>query len=308
LLALSLASFAFAGEIQILDAEESVTIEVDGRAVAPGAGDRSATAADLAGGTHRVQIYDLRGTLVVSTTVTAKVDEQVRLELHRGQLIELGRGPLAPRAAECPAPAPAGPGGLQVTGLYPEAVAVWVDAQPVRWQPTRQSFLVEGLASGAHDVRIAKGNQTWWTGPMRVYPGLVRRCVPDPGPQGVVIDCVFTEGAVALPPAAPPPPPPATVKAAPLPMAEGPFTAFLAAVAAESFSETRLGLVESVAANDHLTIAQVARVMDQMGFDADKVEAARILAPRTLDPENAWQLASHLTFAGDKDTVQKLFR
>jgi hypothetical protein len=91
-------------------------------------------------------------------------------------------------------------------------------------------------------------------------------------------------------------------------MPDGAFTSFLAAVDKEGFSDGKLGVVRSVAANNRFTIGQLGRLMDELPFPADKVEAARILAPRILDPENAWKLSEHLAFSADKEAVSALFR
>ncbi len=301
---LLLATLANAAEIQVIT-NEPVTLEVDGRVVARRPDERGATAFDLAGGAHRVQLFDPQDRLVTSTTVTLTVNEQLRLELRRGQLTELGRGPLAATGAptpcpEPPRPAPPEPGSVQLTGLLPDGVAMWVDGQPVRY--ASGSFVATGLAAGTHDVRVARGNRTLFEGPMRVYPGLVRRCVPEAG----ILDCVFVEAVVSVaPPAvvvAPPPP------RAPVVMNDRDFTAFVAAVKAEAFSADQLRVVEGVARSNTFTIAQVGVVLDQLPHSSDKVAAAGLLAPKVVDPENAWKLAEHLTFSGDKEAVAKLFR
>lgn len=304
------AALANAAEIQLLS-NEPVTLEVDGRTVASRPGERGATATNLAGGNHRVQIFDAQDRLVTSSTVTVTVTEQVRLELRRGALSELGRGPLAGTSApaECPPAPPAPPapepGTIQLTGVSADNMAVWVDGKPVRF--ASGSFVVSGLSAGSHDVRVARGNATLFSGPMRVYPGLVRRCAPEAGARD--LDCVFVETVMSLPP--PAPPPPVVVRPAepvgPTPMADRDFTTFVASVKAESFSSDQLGIIQSVARAQHFTIAQVGVVIDQLTHSSDKVAAAKVMAPKVVDRENAWKLNEHLTFSSDKEAVRKLF-
>ncbi|MES2642989.1 MAG: DUF4476 domain-containing protein [Myxococcota bacterium] len=304
---LLLATFANAAEIQVIS-NDPVTVEVDGRVVANRPGERGATALNLAGGNHRVQIFDAQDRLVTASTVLVTVDEQVRLELRRGQLAELGRGPLAGSSAPavCPPAAPAPePGSFQLTGVYADDMAVWVDGKPVRY--ASGSFVATGLAAGEHDVRVARGNGTLYSGPMRVYPGLVRRCVP----ESRALDCVFVETVVSLPPPAPPPPavvvvrPPEPVR--PSVMNDRDFTGFVAAVKGEAFSSDQLGVIQGVARTNSFTIAQVGVVIDQLPHASDKVAAIKVMAPKVVDRENAWKLNEHLTFSSDKDTVRKLF-
>jgi len=306
LLLVTLAQLANAAEIQLISSEP-VTMEVDGRVVTGRPGERGATATDLAGGAHRVQIFDAQDRLLTTTTVTATVQEQVRLELRRGQLSELGRGPLP--AAVCPEPPPPPapePGTLQLTAVRGEDVAMWVDGKPVRY--TSGSFVATSVSAGFHDVRVVRGSATLFAGQMRVYPGLVRRCVP----EGAELDCVHVESIVSLPPkpvvvekpvvVTPPPP------ARPSPMSERDFTSFVSAVKAESFGSDQIGVIQSVVRANWFTVAQVGVVLDQLTHSSEKVEAATLLAPRVIDAENAYKLNEHLTFSSDKEAVRALFK
>jgi hypothetical protein len=306
---LLLATLANAAEIQVIS-NDPVTLEVDGRMVASRPGERGATALNLAGGNHRVQIFDAQDRLVTASTVLVTVDEQVRLELRRGQLAELGRGPLAGSSAPTvcpPAPAPPAPepGTIQLTGVHADDMAMWVDGKPVRY--ASGSFVATGLAAGEHDVRVARGNGTLFSGPMRVYPGLVRRCVP----ESRALACVFVETVASLPPPAPPAPPVVVVRppepVRPSVMNDRDFTGFVATVKGEAFSSDQLGVIQGVARSNHFTIAQVGVVIDQLPHASDKVAAVKVMAPKVVDRENAWKLNEHLTFSSDKDAVRKLF-
>jgi hypothetical protein len=305
LLLVTLAQLANAAEIQLISSEP-VTMEVDGRVVTGRPGERGATAVDLAGGAHRVQIFDAQDRLLTTTTVPATVQEQVRLELRRGQLSELGRGPLPTAAAVCPEPPPPPapePGTFQLTGVRGDDMAMWVDGKPVRFGSG--SFVASTVSAGYHDVRVVRGNKTLFSGQMRAYPGLVRRCVPEAGE----LECVYVESVVSLAPrvvverpVVPPPP------VGPLPMNDRDFTSFAAAVKAETFSSDQMGVIQSVVGTNWFTIAQVGVVLDQLSHTSDKVEAVTLLAPRVLDPENAYKLNEHLTFSSDKEAVRALFK
>lgn len=217
-----------------------------------------------------------------------------------------------PRPVEClpvalPAPEP---GSIQLTGVYGDNMAMWVDGNPVRY--SSGSFLATNLGPGPHDVRVVRGRGTLFSGPMRVYPGLVRRCVPDSSERPRDLDCVFVETVVSLPPALPPGPPPVVVIRAPEPvsppvMGDRDFRDFVSSVQAESFSSDQLGIIQAVARTHYFTIDQVGRVLDQLTHSSDKLAAAKAMAPGVVDRENAWKLNEHLTFSSDKDAVRKLF-
>lgn len=283
-----------AAEIQVVT-DMPVMVEVDGRVITARGGERGSLATNLAGGAHKVQVFDASDRLLAAATVDVRVDEQLRLELRRGALSELGRGPL-PNAAP-PAP-PAIPGTFQLTGLDPTNVAVWVDGQPVAW--SQGSFVARNITPGNHDVRVARGAETLSSGPMKFYPELVRRCAPD----GRALECVFVERVEAIAPAPPPPPAP---PAGPIAVNERDFAAIVAGVKGQTFSSDQLGVLKGASRDRWFTIEQVGTILDLFTHSSDKVEAARLLAPRVVDPQNAWKLDAKLTFSSDKEAVRALF-
>lgn len=106
----------------------------------------------------------------------------------------------------------------------------------------------------------------------------------------------------------PPHPPPPPVIYGPRPMEAERFAMLISAVDHEPFSDDKLDIIQSAARNELFTIAQLGRLMDELAFSSDRVEAARLLRPRIIDPENAWMLSEHLVFSSDKEAVQRLFR
>jgi hypothetical protein len=292
MLTLLLSSLALAGDLVVL-LEAPGSVEIDGRTIASVAGERAVGATGLAGGVHRLVARDAMGRPLASANVDVGVGEELRLELRRGQLVELGRGPLAapPPASSAPVPT----GRLQITGLRPDGVAVWLDGAPVGLGAA--GFVAEGVLAGTHDVRVVRGTATLFAGPMRVYPELVRRCVP----TAQSLECVHVE---LLAPVAPP------TEAAPARSAVPAerLTRLVAAIDAASFSADKLAVAGMRGADDYYTVAQLGRVMDAFSHGSDKVAVARMLAPYVLDPENAFALDAHLTFSSDRATVRALFR
>lgn len=289
-----LSSLALAGDLVVL-LDVPGSVEVDGRVIATAASERYVSATGLAGGAHRLAARDAMGRPLVTAYVDVGVGEEVRMELRRGQLVEIGRGSLA--APPLPVSPPNPTGTVQITGLRAEGVAVWVDGAPVPAGPA--GFVADGVAVGAHDVRVVRDTRTIFAGPMRVYPELVRRCVP----TQERLECVHVE---TLAPVAAVP----EITSAPARVAvpEERIARQIAAIAAASFSSDRLAIAGMRGADDYYTIAQLGRILDAFTHGSDKVTVARMLAPYVLDRENAYALDAHLTFSSDRAAVRALFR
>jgi hypothetical protein len=96
--------------------------------------------------------------------------------------------------------------------------------------------------------------------------------------------------------------------AAPTEMVDADFRALTAAIEAESFSETKLGVVETVLPDAWFTIAQVGALVDLFSFSADKVKVVELTRGNIVDPKNGFKLLSHFTFSADKEAVKKLLK
>ena len=94
--------------------------------------------------------------------------------------------------------------------------------------------------------------------------------------------------------------------------AEGPaamnaasFASLLKAVKAESFGKGKTRVIESAAANNHFSVAQLRKLMKQYSFAAEKIDLAAKLHPRLVDPGNFFQVYQDLTFEADKKRLKK---
>ncbi|MCB9741200.1 MAG: DUF4476 domain-containing protein [Alphaproteobacteria bacterium] len=85
------------------------------------------------------------------------------------------------------------------------------------------------------------------------------------------------------------------------------FNHLILAMEAEPFGDDKMALLMAASGDWVFTIDQVGRAMDAMTFSSEKVEVARLLRPRVIDPENAWSLNAHLTFSSDKREVQAMY-
>lgn len=100
-----------------------------------------------------------------------------------------------------------------------------------------------------------------------------------------------------------PPPPPEEVFLEPCP--PGDFDALVRAVEAEPFTDGKLSVLRDAIGHRHFVVNQVMRMMDAMTFPNDKVEAAALMHPRTLDIENWYRVYSKLTFDSNKNELRK---
>jgi len=101
---------------------------------------------------------------------------------------------------------------------------------------------------------------------------------------------------------------PAPPASSPTEMADSDFSALTAAIDAESFSQTRLGVLETTLPDTWFTVAQVGALVDLFSFSADKVKVVELTRGNMVDPRNGFKLLSHFTFSADKEAVKKLLK
>lgn len=114
----------------------------------------------------------------------------------------------------------------------------------------------------------------------------------------------------AVPPPAPvvvaPPPPAAPPPAMGMPAAD--FDALLAAIDEASFSEEKIGVLETALTNQMFTCEQIGRLVDAYDFSDGKVKALELTRGRIVDPQNKFKILSHFTFSSDKQKAQALLK
>lgn len=198
-------------------------------------------------------------------------------------------------------------GALEV--ITPDNAEVYVDRAAV--PNTRQvgQHVAHGLPPGMHEVEIRIGRRmvdnVWVEVPRQSRV----RVEWAPGEAGSVFS-VFApqpEGRPSPAPAPPPPGPPAA-PAGPRPMTPAAFKGFRAQLEASSFDSGRMGMLETAAAHNVFSAAQVARVLATFSFDNQRAQAACLLAPRVLDPKNAHVIAQSFDFASSRNEAMACFR
>ncbi|MEL6343234.1 MAG: DUF4476 domain-containing protein [Myxococcota bacterium] len=72
----------------------------------------------------------------------------------------------------------------------------------------------------------------------------------------------------------------------------------------EAFADDKMAVLLAATAGRPMTTAQARSLVNLFTFDDDKVEAAVILYPQVVDPEQWFTMYSALTFRSSKDTLR----
>lgn len=102
-----------------------------------------------------------------------------------------------------------------------------------------------------------------------------------------------------------PPPPPPPVPAV-QPISEAQLDGLSRAIARESFGDGKLRVLESAASQQYFLVPQVLKLLQRFTFSQDRLQAARVLWPRVLDRDNAYQLYGAFTFSGEKEEMKRI--
>jgi len=261
--------------------------------------------------------------------VAVQVDEAIT-----GAVEDAVEGAQGATPAPAPAPAPAAPaaaavaatpgatGSLQVTGGSPLSDKVWLDGVALPHAAGDEAFVAVGVSPGVYELVVERDGRVIYAGQAGVQADWNQRCGLAYKGAAWDVECHLTRGAVAgvndtlgtvsaggasLSVQVNITQGPTDEEGRPEAMSSGNFSHLFAEVNAETFSSDKIAVIRSAAARNHFSIDQMGRLMDDLTHSSDKVEAARLMAPKVVDPENAYQLNSHLTFSSDKEAVQALF-
>jgi hypothetical protein len=100
----------------------------------------------------------------------------------------------------------------------------------------------------------------------------------------------------------PQPPPPPQV----YPISEDQLQRLVRAINKESFGDSKLRVLQAAAPTQYFLVPQVMKLLQRFSFGEDKLAAVRVLWPRVLDRENAYQLYQAFTFQGEKDQLRQI--
>lgn len=112
----------------------------------------------------------------------------------------------------------------------------------------------------------------------------------------------------------PPPPPPGNVydrRTQPQPqpvyaqISGSAFASLTQQVAQAGFADDKLALVQTAAAANYFTVAQVIELMKLASFDDTRVEMAVALAPRVIDGDRWFEVYGALSFSASRDALRQ---
>jgi len=104
----------------------------------------------------------------------------------------------------------------------------------------------------------------------------------------------------------PPPAPPAPPQPQVYPISEDQLQSLVRAINKESFGDGKLRVLESAAPSQYFLVPQVMKLLQKFSFGEDKLDAIRVLWPRVLDRENAYQLYQAFSFPSEKEQLREI--
>lgn len=84
------------------------------------------------------------------------------------------------------------------------------------------------------------------------------------------------------------------------------FGQLRASVEQQAFSRDKIALVEKAGTRLHFSVEQLVGLLDVLDFGADKVQAAAILHPRLVDPQDFDRVYEVLVFDTDREALKAL--
>lgn len=84
------------------------------------------------------------------------------------------------------------------------------------------------------------------------------------------------------------------------------FDAFLARIRASPFTSDRVALITQASMHNHFLVHQLRSVIVELTFSSERVRTLELMAPRVLDPENAFLVTDALVFSSERDRAMEL--
>jgi hypothetical protein len=122
------------------------------------------------------------------------------------------------------------------------------------------------------------------------------------GPGGALVAVTVSEGVGSEPTAVLVAP---VGLADPVRMTRAPMDGLKAAIAAEGFGDGKVAVLRTAVAENWFTTEQVVELLPLFAFSDDRVEAAAVLYPKVLDPENWFRVYGGFDFDSDKDELRR---
>jgi hypothetical protein len=110
------------------------------------------------------------------------------------------------------------------------------------------------------------------------------------------------------PDARPPQPPARPEYTGPTTLSRHELDSLQNSLAAASFEAEKLQIIADAAAYAYFTVDQAAMLVQQLGFDNQRVDAATQLYPRVVDPENWHRIYASLAFTASRQELERRTR
>ncbi|MBI5545183.1 MAG: DUF4476 domain-containing protein [Deltaproteobacteria bacterium] len=223
-----------------------------------------------------------------------------------------------------------------------EPFALFVDGKQVNVANLRESWTVNDLAAGRHQIKVDS-----WPSPFKSeklaegvidVPGgsevriraeknklivieIINLLEPPPGPPapGAVTATASAGGntlSVSVSTGGQPMPPPGGHGGhghggrehhdRREPMFVGDFNALKEAIKAESFENKKTDVLSTAASSNYFSVDQVGDLIDLFQFSPGKLKALELCKARIVDSKNAFQVYSHFTFEADKKKAKQI--
>jgi len=297
----------------------SVALQRAAQAVTAAASDAAsaaATAAEIDAQAAKAQAQAAQAHAAAAKAVAAAREIQSKLLdpgiLDTSTVSVLERRPLTGGSAAPMVGLSAGTGGTaqasaSISGLDPALFSVTLGGQPVPWVPSLAAFVGTDLQPGTLAFVLYLDGQPAMSADFNLPGGQHTACTVLARPDGYDTGCLA--GAAPLTAVdlqqgrsiEPLPEPGGPVVVEPL------LQALITAVEQEAYAQDRLRVIQEAGRRHLFTCIQVARLLDTLPYNTDKIEAVRVLRRAIVDPEHEDVLEDALQFVSDKQAIRALF-
>lgn len=273
----------FAPDTQAAEIEVALAVPigvfVDGVPMQGDEGSGLGVARDLAPGRHVLETRNMMGKTTAYKELDLAADDRVRFEYRQKELWHIGT--------------------YKIAGAPPSTTVV---------QTTTTTVPASGMgvtvSDGVDTVTVGVGVGAYGGG-MVVTDGQntvsMNAGISVTETTTTTTTTVVSSGGSGVAVAAPAP-------AASSAMDERAFGTFLRQLDNASFSDEKLALIETTAANNWMSCDQLARILDTLDHGSDKVKAVGIVRNSIVDPQNAFVLNDKFSFSSDAQKAQAYFR
>ncbi|THU40903.1 DUF4476 domain-containing protein [Niastella caeni] len=102
--------------------------------------------------------------------------------------------------------------------------------------------------------------------------------------------------------------PPRNTNVIPKPIADETFNAFKETIARESFDDSRMAIARPIVDQNYFTSAQAKQLVSMFSFESSKLEIAKYMYGKTIDPKNYFVVYNAFSFSKSKEELAEFIR